>query len=148
MLSEKQIDAVEETAAELKRRREHRPPEALRARPAVAPASSTLASSASGQKSQEELDLEWSRANLRFQDGKPVLDIANALRVFERHEVFAGRFKYNETLTKVMDKGAVMLEWRVSEVVAVMQERFLPGIAPDYVSKALLVFANRAIQKK
>ena len=93
-------------------------------------------------------DQVWARRNLRFNDGRPYLDIANALRVLERHEAFAGRFKFNETLSKVMDKGAVMLDWRVAEVVADVQARFLPEISPDAVEKALIIHANRAIQKK
>ena len=138
MLSAKEIDAVQQLAGELERRRGHRPEEPVTSGPNIA---------AFPADSQEAKDLAWSQENLRFKNGEPVLDIANALRVFERHEVFSGRFRYNETLTKVMDKGAVMLEWRVSEVVAVMQERFLPGISPEDVSKALLVYANRAILK-
>lgn len=139
MLSEKHIQALADTAEELARRRAQRP--------SVADAPAPQSEPDCEPGSPEALDHAWSQENLRFSKGEPVLDIANALRVFERHEVFRGRFRYNETLTKVMDKGSVMLEWRVSEVVAVMQERFLPGIAPETVSKALLVYANRAIQK-
>ena len=136
MLSEKQCDAIEETAEEMARRRENRP----------AAASAEKAKAARPRELSE--DQAWARANLRFKEGKPCLDIANALRVLERHEAFAGRFKFNETLNKVMDKGTVMLDWRVAEVVAVMQERFMPEISADAVEKALIVHANRSIQKK
>ncbi len=138
MLSEEQVDAVEEAAAELKRRRDNRPPTGARKKP----------NPAAGASSPKDEDRVWARANLRFKSGGPYLDSANALRVFERHPAFAGRFKFNETLNKVMDKGTVMLDWRVCEVVAVIQERFLPEISPDAVEKALIVHANRVIQKK
>lgn len=136
MLSEKQCDAIEETAAELARRREN------------APASASDEKKKATRPRELTEDQAWARSNLRFREGKPCLDIANALRVFERHEAFSGRFKFNETLNKVMDKGAVMLDWRVSEVVAIMQERFMPEISGDVVEKALIVHANRVIQKK
>jgi hypothetical protein len=138
MLSEKQVDAVEQTAAELKRRREHRPAESLQEKPATV----------AGADKQASDDAAWARANLRFDDDKPHLDIANALRVLERHDQFKGRFKFNETLNKVMDKGTVMLEWRVAEVAAVMQERFMPGIPVDAVNQALVIHANNAMKKK
>ncbi len=138
MLSEKQVDAVEETAAELKRRREHRPAEALKQKPeAVA-----------GADKKAGDDAAWARANLRYDGDEPYLDIANALRVLSRHDDFQGRFKYNETLAKVMDKGTVMLDWRVAELVSVFQERFLPGIPVEAVNHALVIHANHAIQKK
>lgn len=138
MLSEKQVDAVEQTAAELQRRRDNRPPADAGDSPKTA----------SGEPSQREKDRAWAKKNLRFKGAEPYLDSANALRVLARHPTFAGRFKYNETLNKVMDKGTVMLDWRVSEVVAVIQERFLPEISADAVEKALIVHANRVIQKK
>ena len=136
MLSEKQCDAIEETAAEMARRRENRSEVAQdvkKREPRRRPLSE---------------DEAWARRNLRIKDGKPYLDIANALRVFERHEEYAGRFRFNETLNKVMDKGAVMLDWRVAEAVAIIQERFLPEIPAEIVEKALVVHANRVIQKK
>lgn len=137
MLSEKQVDAVEEAAAELKRRRENRAAEtdAGEVKPSAA-------------LTQRDKDRAWAKKNLRFKSAGPYLDIANTLRVLERHETFTGRFRYNETLNKVMDKGAVMLDWRVAEVVAVIQERFLPEVSADTVERALIVHANRVIQKK
>lgn len=138
MLSEKHFEAVEETAEELKRRRENRA--AAGAKAAQRPQT--------GKLSQADRDHVWARENLRFKGGEPMLDIANVLRVFERHEAFAGRFKFNEALNKVLDKGTVMLDWRVAEVVAVIQERFLPEVSEAAVQKALLVHANRVIQKK
>ncbi len=136
MLSEKQCDAIEETAAEMARRRENR---------SAQPSGGKSKAARPRERSEDQV---WARANLRFKDGKPCLDIANALRVFERHETFAGRFRFNDTLNKVMDKGSVMLDWRVAEVVAVIQERFLPEVDAESVEKALIVHANRVIQKK
>ncbi len=139
MLTEKQVDAVEQTAAELQRRRNNRPAAAV---------DDKTPKKASGEPSQRDKDRAWAKKNLRFKGADPYLDSANALRVLERHPTFAGRFKYNETLNKVMDKGTVMLDWRVSEVVAVIQERFLAEVPADAVEKALIVHANRVIQKK
>jgi len=93
------------------------------------------------------VDADWARANLRFVDGCPVLDIANCLRVLERHPDFKGRYRFNETLSKVLDRGTVMIEWRVSEFVATIQERFLPEIPVETAYRALVVAANRAGQK-
>lgn len=138
MLSDKAIKNVEQTAAELKRRREHRPAEALRSKPQPVD---------SKEPSQADKDLAWARENLRFRANEPFIDIANALRVLERHPEFDGRFRYNTSLKKVMDKGAVMLDWRVAEVVAVIQERFLPEITESDVNKALIVHSNRVILK-
>lgn len=89
----------------------------------------------------------WARDNLRFDDGRILIDLANCLRVFERHPDYAGRFRYNEMLNKVVDRGAVMVEWRINEITADIQERFLPGVAPDNISKALFIAANRASAK-
>lgn len=138
MLSEKQVDAVEETAAELQRRRDNRPAANAGERP----------NAKSGEPSQRDKDRLWAKKNLRFKGGQPCLDCANALRIFERHSSFTGRFRYNDTLNKVMDKGAVMLDWRVSEVVCVIQERFMPEISVNAVERALIVHANHVIQKK
>lgn len=133
MLSEDRIDAAAETVAELERKRDQRPqekPEGVRrTRPA----------------SPDEI---WARKNLRWKDGRPILDLANVLRVLNRHEDFAGRFKYDDTLNKVLDKGSVMLDWRLAEVCSVIQERFLPAIPESDVQKALLIHANQKSQKK
>ncbi|MEM8773088.1 MAG: hypothetical protein AAGD92_15685 [Pseudomonadota bacterium] len=94
-----------------------------------------------------EQDRQWVVENLRMCGDEPFCNVANVLRVLQRHEVFAGRFRYNTALTKVMDKGSVMLDWRVSELVAVIQERFLPEVSPDDVEKALIVHANQVILK-
>ena len=90
----------------------------------------------------------WARKNLRFANGQPHRDLANVIRILERHEDYNKRFKYNEVLTKVLDKGTVMLQWRVSELTADIQERFLPAIEQSIVEAALIVSSNRAIQKK
>lgn len=94
------------------------------------------------------VDERWARENLRWRGDQPVLDMANVLRILDGHEEFAGRFRYNDNLNKVMDKGAVMLDWRLAEVCAVIQERFLPEITEADVRKALLVHANRKSRKK
>ncbi len=88
-------------------------------------------------------DSAWAKANLRWQGDAPVPDMANALRILDGHPDFKGRFIYNETLGKVLDKGTLMLDWRVSECCAVIQERFVPGIAESTVNNALIICANR-----
>lgn len=92
-------------------------------------------------------DGDWSKANLRFDGARALTDLANCLRIFERHPDYMGRFRYNEMLNKVVDRGAVMVEWRINEITADVQERFLPDVAPDNVSKALFIAANRASAK-
>jgi hypothetical protein len=92
-------------------------------------------------------DSDWSKANLRFDGARVLTDLANCLRVFERHPDYKGRFRYNEMLNKVVDRGAVMVEWRINEITADIQERFMPDVAPDNISKALFIAANRASAK-
>jgi len=89
-------------------------------------------------------DAFWVRNNLRFDGDKVLLDIANCLRVIELHPDFKGRFKYNEVLTKVLDRGTVMVEWRMGEFTAMLQERFLPGVPHEVAARALVVAANRS----
>lgn len=137
MLSEKQLEAVESTAEELKRRRDNRPAGERDENPAAVPK----------KRSQREQDRAWAKANLRFKAGEPYCDSANVLRILDRHPAFKGRFKYNENLNKVMDKGAVMLDWRVADLVVTIQERFIPEVPVDVVEKGLIVHANRAMQK-
>ncbi len=88
-------------------------------------------------------DAEWGKANLRFGAGLPYNDLANCLRVIERHPDFKGRFKFNEMLSKVVDRGAVMVEWRINEIAAELQERFMPEVPPETVGRALVITANR-----
>ncbi|MFN0023402.1 MAG: hypothetical protein ACKVS5_05825 [Parvularculaceae bacterium] len=92
-------------------------------------------------------DLDWATENLRRTDGGVILDLANCLRIFERHPDYRGRFRYNDMLNKVVDRGAVMVEWRINEITADIQERFLPGLAVENVSKALFIAANRSSAK-
>lgn len=94
-----------------------------------------------------ESNEDWSAANLRRQDGRVLTDLANCLRILERHPDYKGRFRFNEMLNKVVDRGAVMVEWRINEITADIQERFLPDVAPENVSKALFIAANRASAK-
>lgn len=91
-------------------------------------------------------DGAWARYHLRFEDGKVIIDLANCLRVIEIHPDFKGRFKYNDTLHKVLDRGSVMLEWRISELTAILQERFMPCVPFDMVQRALVVASNRVMQ--
>lgn len=88
-------------------------------------------------------DEAWARENLRWRDGRPLTDYANCLRVIERHDDFRGRFKYNEVINRVLDKGTVMIDWRMTEITAVIQERFIPEISIDVVSRSLVTAANR-----
>lgn len=88
-------------------------------------------------------DADWAKANLRFDGGRPFQDIANCLRVLEKHPDFKGRFRYNDMLSKVVDRGAVMVEWRINEIAAELQERFMPEISPETVGRALVIAANR-----
>ncbi len=127
MLSEKQVEAVEQTAAELNRRRTQKP----------------AVTQSAAQKSDDNPDRVWAKQNLRWRDGFPLLDIANAMRVLDRHEDFKGRFRYNDDVDKVLDKGSIMLDWRVLEVCADIQERFLPNIPENVVRAALTVNGNR-----
>jgi hypothetical protein len=126
MLSEKQVDAVEQTAAELNRRRAQQP-----------------ASPTPVQLEDDNPDRVWAKQNLRWRDGFPLLDIANAMRVLDRHEDYKGRFRYNDDVDKVLDKGSIMLDWRVLEVCAEIQERFLPDISEAAMRAALTVNGNR-----
>jgi hypothetical protein len=43
-----------------------------------------------------------------------------------------------------MDRGAVMLEWRINDLTAILQERFMPGVPVDIVARGLLVVSNRS----
>lgn len=92
-------------------------------------------------------DEAWARGNLRFDDGRLLLDLANCLRVLERHPDYQGRFRFNDVLCKVLDRGTVMIEWRISDMTAELQERFLPEIPFDIVARALVIAANRSGQK-
>ncbi len=93
----------------------------------------------------EDGDALWVRTNLRHsKDGRLRLDMANCLRVIELHPDFKGRFRYNEVLNKVLDRGTVMIEWRMGEFAAMLQERFLPELPYEIAARALVVAANRA----
>ena len=87
-------------------------------------------------------DLAWAKENLRWSNEKPLSDLANVMRVLDRHPEFKGRYIFNETLNKVLDKGTLMLEWRIHECCAVIQERFIPEIAENTVNNALVICAN------
>lgn len=89
-------------------------------------------------------DERWARQNLRHSDGGPLLDLANCLRVIERHPDYKGRYRFNDVLGKVLDRGAVMIEWRLGEFAAEMQERFLPELPYEVAARALVIAANRA----
>ncbi len=93
-------------------------------------------------------DLAWAKQNLRWAEGKPIPDLANILRILERHEDYKGRYIFNETLNRVLDKGNLMFEWRISECTALIQERFIPAVAESAVNNALVVCANRTGTRK
>lgn len=94
---------------------------------------------------EDDGDAQWAQGNLRHaKDGRVLLDLANCLRVIEAHPDFRGRYKYNDVLAKVLDKGTVMVEWRLLEFTATLQERFLPEIPFETAARALVVAANRA----
>ena len=88
-------------------------------------------------------DAAWIAANLRCENGKPYRDIANVVRILMRHPDFAGRFWFNKAMVKVVDRGAIMLDWQVNALAADVQERFLPEISEDVVAKAVVIAANR-----
>ena len=106
--------------------------------------------SAAVQKQKRPLseDEVWARKNLRWRDGQPIADMANALRIFERHEDFKGRYRYNEMVNRVLDRGVVMIDWRISEVCVLVQERFIAGIPEEVVLKGLTIAAYKnGVQK-
>jgi hypothetical protein len=88
-------------------------------------------------------DEQWARENLRWRGAELIIDLANVVRIFERHPDYQRRFKYNEVLNKVMDKGTVMLEWRINDMTTILQERFMPSVPVDLVARGLLVVSNR-----
>lgn len=89
-------------------------------------------------------DKDWSDDNLRRSPSGPYLDLANVLRILERHPEFSGRFRFNPGMAKVLDGGRVMLAWHFDDLAATIQERFLPGVPEHLVAKALVVAAQRA----
>lgn len=90
-------------------------------------------------------DGEWAASNLRrTPEGRYFLDVANCLKIVEHHPDFRGRYKYNEVLSKVLDRGSVMIEWKLLEFTATIQDRFLPEIPFETVVRSLIVAANRA----
>lgn len=90
-----------------------------------------------------ERDEVWAMANLRCRNNEPYTDLANVLRIFDRHPEFRGRFKFDKSMGKVMDRGEVLLGWQIDELCAVVQERFLPQVPEDVVLRSLLICANR-----
>lgn len=109
-----------------------------------------LQAPAAVQKQKRPLseDEVWARKNLRWRDGKPIADMANALRIFERHEDFKGRYRYNEMVNRVLDRGVVMIDWRISEVCVIVQERFIAAIPEEVVLKGLTIAAYKTgVQK-
>lgn len=88
-------------------------------------------------------DADWAREHLRWRDGAPLLDLANVVRILERHPDYAGRYTFLKGMDKVCDFRRVMLAWQIDELAAIVQERFLPGVAEETVRRGLLVVANR-----
>ena len=92
-------------------------------------------------------DENWSLDHLRWSGDRAYGDLANVLRIFDHHPDFAGRFRFNKSMGKVMNKGTVMLGWQLDETVAIIQERFIPEVAPETVIKSLMICANRNCEK-
>ncbi len=88
-------------------------------------------------------DGPWAQVELRWQDGLALLDLANAMRILERHPDYVGRFSYNGGMKKVFDRGVVMRDWQVDAICAEIQERFLPALPEATFDRALMVAANR-----
>jgi hypothetical protein len=88
-------------------------------------------------------DAAWVAANLRCDNGKPYRDIANVVRILMTHPDFAGRFWFNKAMVKVVDRGAIMLDWQIDALAADLQERFLPEISESIVGSAVVIAANR-----
>lgn len=93
-------------------------------------------------------DPSFVEEHLRKDANGVVLDIANVLRILERHPDFAGRFRFNEGMGKICDRGKVLLGWKIDEMAAIIQERFLPGISEALVAKAITVVAHRAAEDR
>jgi len=89
-------------------------------------------------------DPSFVEEHLRRDGNGVILDMANVLRVLERHPDFAGRFRFNAGMGKICDCGKVLLGWQIDELTAVIQERFLPAVPEATVAKAVAVVAHRA----
>jgi len=74
-------------------------------------------------------DKQWCVENLRCcEENYLILDLANVLRVLERHPEYRGRYHYDINMHKVIDRGVVMVLWQVDALASELQERFLPGV--------------------
>ncbi|MEO0675719.1 MAG: hypothetical protein AAFY32_12065 [Pseudomonadota bacterium] len=104
----------------------------------------------SGYSGASLSDGDWSTENLRrCEEDYFHLDLANILRVLERHPEYAGRFHYDINMHKVIDRGVTMQTRQVDALAGEIQERFLPGIATDLVHKSVAIVANKsALVKK
>lgn len=91
-------------------------------------------------------DEEWASANLRqCEEGYLILDLANVLRIVERHPEFVGRYLYDVNMHKVIDNGVIMVQWQVDALAGEIQERFMPGVNEALVQKAVDVAANKTM---
>lgn len=93
-------------------------------------------------------DPRFIEEHLRLDANGVILDIANVLRILERHPDFSGRFRFNEGMGKICDRGKVLLGWQVDELTARIQERFLPAIPETIVAKAIAIVAHRASEDR
>ncbi|MEO0878259.1 MAG: hypothetical protein AAFY22_00970 [Pseudomonadota bacterium] len=143
-LSEKQVSEIKSNMSELEKRRRA----SAQARPDAARAADPKQAQPAGEAGALSEDAQWARQNLRHGSDGPYLDIANSLRIFERHPDFKGRFKFNEMINKVVDRGSVMVEWKISAIAADVQERFAPMMPFEIVNRALIIAANRAGESK
>jgi len=90
-------------------------------------------------------DRDWARHNLRrYDQDKLILDLANVLRVLERNPDYSGRFRYNQDMAKVVDRGVIMAMWMVNALAGEIQERFMPSVNENLVHKAIEIVANKA----
>ncbi|MEL6112960.1 MAG: hypothetical protein AAFR20_09155 [Pseudomonadota bacterium] len=99
----------------------------------------------SGETSAGLSDTDWIEENLRrCEEEYCYLDLANILRVLERHPDYVGRFHYDINMHKVIDRGVTMQTWQVDALAGEIQERFLPGISEDLVHKSVAIVANKS----
>lgn len=138
-LSQKQVNEIKSNMTDLESRR--------RGAEQAAPPRAAKPAQSAAPKDEGNEDAAWARHNLRGDQTGLYLDLANALRILEHHPDFKGRFKFNDMINKVVDRGAVMVEWKISAITAEIQERFLPMLPSELVNNALVIAANKGDAK-
>ena len=152
MLTDEQAKAVDKMKAQLRPQGDavRKPAAADDASPppkVAAPARPTPPLARKKPPSELSEDERWARSHLRWNGARVYADLANLLRIIEKHDDFAGRFKFNKAMGKVTNRGAIMLDWQMDDVCAQIQERFIPEVSSDLVTRALYVAANRAASR-